>query len=107
MLPDVVTTDRKIIRRKWARGSGPGPGVVIGPSQGRYGLCGLGDGDGEAEGLDLPDMVAQLAVGVEAGLVVAGAEVGEPAGGILQQMPDDDQDGAGDGYLERGARARR
>ncbi len=33
-----VTTDRKIIRRKWARGTRPGPEVVIGPIQGRYGL---------------------------------------------------------------------
>jgi hypothetical protein len=60
------------------------------------GSSGLGDGDGEAEGLDLPDVVAELAVGVEAGLVVAGAEVGEPGGRIFQQVPDDDQDGAGD-----------
>ena len=52
----IPEADRKIIRRKWARGSGPGPGVVIGPSQGRYGLYGLGDGDGEAEGLDLPEL---------------------------------------------------
>jgi hypothetical protein len=37
--------------------------------------CGMGSGglgDGEAEGLDLPDVVTELAVGVEAGLVVAG-----------------------------------
>jgi hypothetical protein len=72
---------------------------VIGPGQGRYWLRGLGEGDGEAEGLDLPDVVLQLAVGVEAGLVVAGAEVGEPGFGVLQQVPDDDQDGAGDGDL--------
>src|SRR5690348_1218188 len=69
------------------------------------GLGGLGDGDGEAEGLDLPDVVAQLAVGVEAGLVVAGAEVGEPAGGVGEQVPDDDQDGAGDGDLGLGLAA--
>jgi hypothetical protein len=42
--------------------------VVIGPSQGRYGLRGLGDGDGEAEGLDLPDVVLQLAGGTVGGL---------------------------------------
>ena len=29
-------TDRKITLRKWACGSGPGPGAVIGPGQGRY-----------------------------------------------------------------------
>ena len=30
--------DRKITVFSWARGSGPGPGVVIGPGQGRCGL---------------------------------------------------------------------
>lgn len=35
------------------------------------GLGGLGDGDFEAEGLDLADVVAELAVCVGAGLVVA------------------------------------
>src|SRR5262245_15102310 len=73
-----LRTDRKITQRKWARGSGPGPGAVLGPGQERYGLPGLGEGDGEAERLDLPDVVAELAVGVGTGLVVAGAEVGEP-----------------------------
>ena len=58
-----VRTDRKIIQRKWARGSGPGPGAVIGPGQERCGLSGFGEGDGEAERLDLPG-VAELAVGI-------------------------------------------
>src|ERR1700732_2683347 len=71
----------------------------------RYGLRGLGQGDLEAERLDLPDVVAQLAVGVGAGLVVAVAEVGEPGLGILQQVPDDDQDGAGHGDLGFGLAA--
>ena len=44
-----VRTDRKIAQREWTRGSGPGPGAVIGPGQERYGLSGLGEGDGEAE----------------------------------------------------------
>src|SRR5690349_6265392 len=57
-------------------------------------LSGLGEGDGEAERLDLPDVVAELAVGIGAGLVVAGAEVGEPGGWVGEQVPDDDQDGA-------------
>ena len=55
---------------------------MIGLGQGRYGLPGLGEGDGETERLDLPDVVAELAVGVGAGLVVAGAEVGEPGGRV-------------------------
>jgi hypothetical protein len=76
--------DRKITLRKWARGSGPGPGAVIGPGQGQYWSGGPGEGDGEAERLDLPDVVAQLAVGVEAGLVVAGAEVGKPGFGVTE-----------------------
>ena len=66
------------------------------------GLVGLGDGHVEAEGLDLPDVVADLAVGIGAGLVVAGAEVGEPGGRVSEQMPDDDQEGAGDGDLGLG-----
>ena len=68
-------------------------------------LRGLGEGDLEPEGLDLPDVVLQLAVGVGAGLVVAGAEVGEPGGGVGEQMPDDDQDGPGDGDLGLGLAA--
>jgi hypothetical protein len=46
---------------------------VIGPGQGRYGLRGLGQGDLEAEGLDLADVVTELTAGVEAGLVAARA----------------------------------
>ena len=42
-------------------------------------------------------MAAGLALGVGAGGVVIGAEFAEPGGGIGQQVPDDDQDGAGDG----------
>lgn len=64
---------REIINGKRARGSGPGPGVVagpgvvIGPGRRRYGLPGLGQGDGEAEALDLPEVVAERAVDIEAG----------------------------------------
>src|ERR1017187_159816 len=98
-------TDRKITDLSWACGSGPGPGAVIGPGRGRYGSGGLGDGDLEAEGLDLADVVTDLPVGVGAGLVVAGAEVGVPGGRVGQQVPDDDQDGAGDGDLGLGLAA--
>ena len=72
--------------------------------QGRYGLSGFGEGDGEAECLDLPDVAAELAVDIGAGLV-AGPEVGEPGGGIGEQVPDDDQDGAGDRDLGLGLAA--
>ncbi len=51
-----------------------------------------GDGDVEAERLYLPDVVAELAAGVGAGLVVAAAEVGEPGLGVTEQVADDDQD---------------
>jgi len=56
------------------------------------GLCGLGQGDSEAERLDLPDVVAKSAVDIGAGLVVAVAEVGVPGGGVGQQVPDDECD---------------
>jgi hypothetical protein len=53
----------------------------------RCGFTGLGGGDGVAGGLDLLDVVAELAVDVEAGLVVAGAAVGEPGVGVSEQVP--------------------
>src|ERR1700728_5100015 len=68
-------------------------------------LRGPGQGDGEAERLDLPDVVAQLAVDIGAGLVIAVAEVGVPGGGVGQQVPDDDQNGAGHGDLGLGLAA--
>src|SRR4029077_12284184 len=100
-----VRTVRKITQRRWACGSGPGLGAVTGPGQEGYGLSGLGDGDGEAERLDLLDVVADFAVGVGAGLVAAGAEVGEPGGGVGEQVPDYGHDGAGDGDLGFGLAA--
>ena len=42
-------------------------------------------------------MGAGLAVGVDAAGVVVGAQVMEAGGGVGQQVPDDHQDGAGDG----------
>ena len=68
-------------------------------------LGGLGDGDVEAQSLDLADVVAELAVRVGAGLVVAVAEVGVAGFGVFEQVPDDDQDGAGDGDLGFGLAA--
>src|ERR1022692_5098517 len=70
----------------------PGPPVTAGRWSG-----GLGDGDGETEGFELADVIAGLAVLVSAAGVVAGAQLVVPGGGIGEQVPDDDQDGAGDG----------
>src|SRR5215207_8113044 len=54
-------------------------------------------GDLVAERLELADEVAGLAALVDAAGVVAGAQVVEAGGGVGEQVPDDDQDGAGDG----------
>src|SRR6266568_5385360 len=56
----------------------------------------LGEGDGEAERFELPDVVAGLFVFVGAAGVVAGAEFMEGGGRVGEQVPDDHQDGAGD-----------
>src|SRR5215469_7565576 len=56
----------------------------------------LGEGDGVAEGFELADVVAHLAVLVDPAGVIAGAEVVVAGGGVIEQVPDDDQDGAGD-----------
>src|SRR5512142_2921408 len=58
---------------------------------------GLGEGDGVAEGFELADVVAGLAVLVDPAGAVAGAEVVVAGGGVGEQVPDDDQGGAGDG----------
>jgi hypothetical protein len=42
----------------------------------------LGEGDGVAEGFELADVAAGLALGVDAGGVVGGAEFAEPGGGV-------------------------
>jgi hypothetical protein len=60
-------------------------------------LGGGGDGDGVAEGLELVDEAADPAAFVDAGGVVVGAEVAVAGVRVGQQMPDDHQDGAGDG----------
>ena len=54
-------------------------------------------GDGLAEGFELADEVADLASLVDAGGVVVGAEFVEAFGGVGEQVPDDDEDGSGDG----------
>src|SRR6266496_4801609 len=58
--------------------------------------CG-GQGDGEAEGFQLADVVAGFLALVDAVGVVVGAQVGIAGGGVGEQVPDDHQDGAGDG----------
>src|SRR5690349_5673286 len=54
---------------------------------------GFGDLDVEAEGLELAEVGADLAVAVGLAVVPAGAEVAEPGAGVGQQVPDDDEDG--------------
>ena len=62
-------------------------------------LGGRGDGDVEAEGLELAEVGADLAVAVGLAIVPAGAEVAEPGAGVGQQVPDDDEDGPADRAL--------
>ena len=65
----------------------------------RYGSGGGFDGcDGylEAEGLEVADVVADLAVAVGVGVVVVRAEVVVAGFGVGEQVEGDDQDGAGD-----------
>src|ERR1700724_2676644 len=62
--------------------------------------CGFGsgggfEGDAVAHRHQLRDVVACSAFGVDPGGVVVGAEVGVAGGGVVEQVPDDDQDRAG------------
>ena len=61
------------------------------------GLLAGGDGDVEAEGFQLADVAADLAAGVGVLRVVIRAEVAVAGLGVLEQVPDDDEDGAPDG----------
>jgi len=60
------------------------------------GLGGGFEGDPVAHRGELGDVVAQLPFGVDALGVVVGSEVAEAGFGVCEQVPDDDQDGAGD-----------
>src|SRR5258705_6602175 len=61
-------------------------------------MCsGWGEGDLQAEGFELSDVVADLPLDVDARGVVVGAEVVVGGVGVGEQVPDDDEDGAGDG----------
>jgi hypothetical protein len=78
----------------------PAPGV---PSSGplirksrELGSGGGFEGGGVAEGLQFPDVLADLALGVGAGAVVIRAEVDEIGVVIGEQRPDDEEDGAAD-----------
>ena len=55
-----------------------------------------GEGDGAAEGFELADQVAGLALSVDVMVVPVRAEVTEAGGAAGEQVEDDDQDGAGD-----------
>src|SRR5215475_3053691 len=62
-------------------------------------LCGGGcEFDVVAECFELADVAADLAVGADGGDVVVVAEVVVAGGPVGEQVPDDDQDGAGDGH---------
>ncbi len=60
------------------------------------GLAG-GEDDVVAEGFELAFVAAGLAAAVGVPGVVVRAEVAVAGGGVLQQVPDGDQDGAADG----------
>jgi hypothetical protein len=55
------------------------------------------EGDGVAEGFELADVAELAAFGVDAGGVVAGAEVVEVRVGVGEQVPGDHQDRAAEG----------
>src|SRR5215218_4348039 len=54
------------------------------------------EGHRVAEGLEFADVLADLPLGVGAGVVVAGAEVDELDVVVGEQRPDDDEDGSAD-----------
>ena len=61
-----------------------------------FGSGGGFDGDPVAEGGELGDVVTHAAFDVDVAGVVVGSEVMEAGEGVGEQVPDDDQDGAGD-----------
>src|SRR5215216_53540 len=96
---DVPAGTPRLIRKCTVSGQAAAPGAaqwsrVQAASMGWSG--GGFEGDPVAEGFQLADVVALDALGVDAGVVEAGAQVLEPGGGVGQQVPDDDQDGAAD-----------
>src|SRR5512133_3841892 len=81
----------------WAWAGGVARPVMCGGVGGFGRSGGWLEGDLVAERFELAHQVAGLAGGVDAVGVVVGAEVVEAGGGVGEQVPDDDQDGAGDG----------
>lgn len=71
--------------------SGRGGGGVDGAG----GLCRWCEGDGVAECFELVDVLAFAAVGLYPVVEEFGAEVPVAGGGVGQELPDDDEDGAG------------
>lgn len=57
--------------------------------------CG-GEGDGVAECFELSDVVVFTGFGVGVAVEVLGTEVVEPGVRVLQEVPDDDEDGTAD-----------
>ena len=93
--PGRMTTNPKISRGRANRSTAVRHGDGGAGRANRWSGRGF-EGDLVAEGLELPDVVALLAVGADAGVVELGAEVVEAGVGVGQQVPDDDQDRAAD-----------
>ena len=62
----------------------------------RFRLCGGFEGDLVAHCAELGDVVAHSAFEVDTAGVVVGSEVVEAVGGVGQDVPHDDENGAGD-----------
>src|SRR3984885_11566209 len=70
---------------------------AVGGAAGSGGVLPEGDDDVVAEGLELSSGVAGLAAAVGVPGVPVRSEVAVAGGGVVEQVPDDDQDGAADG----------
>src|SRR4029453_12652313 len=92
--PRPCGSDRKITALTGVGGSSRRSRLWVGMWLEGWSGCCWGEGDGEPQGVQLPDVVAGLLVLVDAAGVVAGAQVVVAGGGVGQQMPDDHQDGA-------------
>lgn len=58
-----------------------------------------GDGDGVSECFELTDEVSGFADGIDQSLVVAGSEVFETGGRVVDEVPDGDQHRSGHGTM--------